>query len=117
MVLPWAFPRDHADPKAMGRKRRIDSPVSYQTVYGHFDEIVTAAGLSKHTPHDTRHTVAVNLLDWTKDVRAVAAYLGDTVQTIVRHYLADGEVDWNRYTGLGDRMLIRGTGSAGFRRV
>jgi integrase len=80
------FLRPLADAMGAGnRKRRTDCPIAYRTVYGHSHGAMKAAELPKHTPHDTRHTVAVNLLDWTGNVRLVAAYLGDTVQTVVRH--------------------------------
>ena len=113
VVLPWVFPRQLADAMGAGnRKRRTDSPIAYRTVYGHFHGAMKAAELPKHTPHDSRHTVAVNLLDWTGNVRLVAAYLGDTVQTVVRHYMdPDNEVPWKRFIGVGDRMRSAGIGS------
>jgi integrase len=106
VVLPWVFLRSLADAMGAGnRKRRTDSPIAYRTVYGHFHGALKAAALSQHTPHDTRHTAAVNLLDWTGNVRLVAAYLGDTVQTVVRHYMdPDNEIPWRRFIGVGDRM-------------
>jgi integrase len=92
---------------------RDDCPIAYATVYGHFHGAMTAAELPKHTPHDTRHTVAVNLLDWTGNVRLVAACLGDTVQTVVRHYMdPDNEIPWKRFIGVGDRIRKRSADAA-----
>jgi hypothetical protein len=51
--------------------------------------------------------VVVNLLDWTGNVRLVAAYLGDTVQTVD----PDNEIPWKRFIGIGDRMRTAGIGS------
>jgi integrase len=110
LVLPWVFARPLADAMAAGnRKRRTDCPIAYPTVCGQFHGAMKAAELPRHTPHDTRHTLAVNLLDWTGNVRLVAAYLGDTVQTVVRHYMdPDNEVPWKEFLGVGDRIRTAG---------
>ena len=67
LVTPWAFSNEQGQPWA------------YATLHGHFGAILRAAGLPHHTPHDTRHTFAVNLLDWTHDIDYVAQMLGDSL--------------------------------------
>jgi integrase len=56
------------------------------------------------TPHDTRHTFAVNLLDWTNDIDYVAQMLGDSLTVVVAIYLKhQGARDkYDRYAGIGD---------------
>ena len=61
---------------------------------------------------DCRDTAAMNLRDATGNVRLVAAYVVDTVQTVVRHYMdPDNEIRGKRFIGVGDRMRSAGVGS------
>ena len=56
-------------------------------MHRHCRAILRAAELPHPTPHDTRHTFAVNLLYWTNDIDYVAQMLGDTLTVVVATYL------------------------------
>ena len=88
----------------VGVRQEHGQPWAYATLHGHFGAILCTAELSHHTPHDTRHTFAVNLLDWTHDIDYVAEMLGDSLTVVVATYLErQGARDKSeQYARIGD---------------
>ena len=71
------------------------SEYGYSVLRDHFQAVCLEAGLGDRSPHDTRHTFAVRLLesahgDVQSVLRFVASQLGDSVEMVVKTYLNGG---------------------------
>jgi integrase len=51
-----------------------------------FETLVKASGLKDVTPHVLRHTWATRAAQAGVPMREIADWLGDTIQTVERHY-------------------------------
>jgi integrase len=71
------------------------SEYGYSVLRDHFQAVCLDAGLGDRSPHDTRHTFAVRLLESARGdvqsvLRFVASQLGDSVEMVVKTYLNGG---------------------------
>lgn len=67
-------------------KGKVNNPSNFDDS---LKTIYTNAGLTDiGGAHILRHTFATDMYDATKDIKAVAEYIGDTTETVIKHYIA-----------------------------